>query len=62
MKITLPPVAQVTAGTTVAALSTTQHHRHRSLDLDLHRIPEVDVTPSPEVTANSYIMQKIEIK
>jgi hypothetical protein len=53
MKITLPPVAQVTAGTTVAALSTTQHHRHRSLDLDLHRIPEVDVTPSPEVTGNS---------
>ncbi|CAB3379442.1 Hypothetical predicted protein [Cloeon dipterum] len=49
MKISLPPVAQVTAGTTVAALAaTTQHHRHRSLDLDLHRIPEVDVTPSPE--------------
>ncbi|KAF4517511.1 hypothetical protein B566_EDAN006512 [Ephemera danica] len=49
MKITLPPVAQVTGGTTVAVLSATQHHRHRSLDLDLHRIPEVDVTPSPEV-------------
>lgn len=38
MGILLPPVAQIT----------TMHQRNRSLDSALQRIPEVDVTPSPE--------------
>lgn len=42
MGILLPPVPQ----TTVTTL--TLHHRNRSLDSALQRIPEVDVTPSPE--------------
>ncbi|XP_015606291.1 phosphatidylinositol 4-kinase beta isoform X2 [Cephus cinctus] len=42
MGILLPPVPQVTATTL------TLHHRNRSLDSALQRIPEVDVTPSPE--------------
>lgn len=45
MGILLPPVAQVT---TVANNHLTLHHRNRSLDSALQRIPEVDVTPSPE--------------
>ncbi|KAJ8893382.1 hypothetical protein PR048_005973 [Dryococelus australis] len=43
MGILLPPVSQVTMVTTL-----TMHHRNRSLDSALQRIPEVDVTPSPE--------------
>ncbi|XP_046990426.1 phosphatidylinositol 4-kinase beta isoform X1 [Schistocerca americana] len=43
MGILLPPISQVTAATTL-----TMHHRNRSLDSALQRIPEVDVTPSPE--------------
>ncbi|XP_043274249.1 phosphatidylinositol 4-kinase beta isoform X2 [Venturia canescens] len=42
MGILLPPVPQAT----VTPL--TLHHRNRSLDSALQRIPEVDVTPSPE--------------
>ncbi|XP_063984723.1 phosphatidylinositol 4-kinase beta isoform X1 [Diachasmimorpha longicaudata] len=42
MGILLPPVPQITV-TTLA-----NHHRNRSLDSALQRIPEVDVTPSPE--------------
>lgn len=42
MGILLPPVPQATATTL------THHHRNRSLDSALQRIPEVDVTPSPE--------------
>lgn len=38
MGILLPPVSQIT----------TTHHRNRSLDSALQRIPEVDITPSPE--------------
>lgn len=45
MGILLPPVAQVT---TVTSNHLTLHHRNRSLDSALQRIPEVDVTPSPE--------------
>lgn len=45
MGILLPPVTQVT---TVASNHLTLHHRNRSLDSALQRIPEVDVTPSPE--------------
>lgn len=45
MGILLPPVTQVT---TVATNHLTLHHRNRSLDSALQRIPEVDVTPSPE--------------
>lgn len=41
MGILLPPVSQVTT-------KITSHHRNRSLDSALQRIPEVDVTPSPE--------------
>lgn len=46
MGILLPPVPQATAATL------TMHHRNRSLDSALQRIPEVDVTPSPECEAN----------
>ncbi|XP_012271347.1 phosphatidylinositol 4-kinase beta [Orussus abietinus] len=46
MGILLPPVPQVTATTL------TLHHRNRSLDSALQRIPEVDVTPSPECETN----------
>ncbi|XP_033340009.1 phosphatidylinositol 4-kinase beta fwd isoform X2 [Megalopta genalis] len=42
MGILLPPVPQASATTL------THHHRNRSLDSALQRIPEVDVTPSPE--------------
>ncbi|XP_011312654.1 phosphatidylinositol 4-kinase beta isoform X2 [Fopius arisanus] len=42
MGILLPPVPQITVTTL------TNHHRNRSLDSALQRIPEVDVTPSPE--------------
>lgn len=45
MGILLPPIAQVT---TVSNTHLTNHHRNRSLDSALQRIPEVDVTPSPE--------------
>lgn len=41
MGILLPPVSQVTT-------KITSHQRNRSLDSALQRIPEVDVTPSPE--------------
>lgn len=43
MGIVLPPVCQV-----APVPSVTLHHRNRSLDSALQRIPEVDVTPSPE--------------
>lgn len=45
MGILLPPVNQVT---TVTTTHLTLHHRNRSLDSALQRIPEVDITPSPE--------------
>lgn len=45
MGILLPPVAQVTSS---SSTHLTLHHRNRSLDSALQRIPEVDVTPSPE--------------
>lgn len=45
MGILLPPITQVT---TVTNTHLTLHHRNRSLDSALQRIPEVDVTPSPE--------------
>lgn len=45
MGILLPPIAQVTNGSTAHM---TLHHRNRSLDSALQKIPEVDVTPSPE--------------
>ncbi|KAK9882242.1 hypothetical protein WA026_019756 [Henosepilachna vigintioctopunctata] len=46
MGILLPPITQVTVTPTTTNL--TLHHRNRSLDSALQRIPEVDVTPSPE--------------
>ncbi|KAG7208123.1 hypothetical protein KM043_009694 [Ampulex compressa] len=46
MGILLPPVPQA------AATTLTHHHRNRSLDSALQRIPEVDVTPSPECETN----------
>ncbi|XP_022919444.1 phosphatidylinositol 4-kinase beta [Onthophagus taurus] len=45
MGILLPPVPLVTS---VTNNHLTLHHRNRSLDSALQRIPEVDVTPSPE--------------
>lgn len=48
MGILLPPVTQVT---TISNTHLTLHHRNRSLDSALQRIPEVDVTPSPECEA-----------
>lgn len=50
MGILLPPVTQVT---TVSNTHLTLHHRNRSLDSALQRIPEVDVTPSPECEATA---------
>ncbi|CAG9823219.1 unnamed protein product [Phaedon cochleariae] len=47
MGILLPPVPQLAAAAPPANHHTT-HHRNRSLDSALQRIPEVDVTPSPE--------------
>ena len=44
MGIILPPVCQVAP----AGPPVTLHHRNRSLDSALQRIPEVDITPSPE--------------
>lgn len=48
MGILLPPVTQVTTANTTHL---TSHHRNRSLDSALQRIPEVDITPSPECEA-----------
>lgn len=41
MGILLPPISQITT-------KIISHQRNRSLDSALQRIPEVDVTPSPE--------------
>lgn len=46
MGILLPPISQVTT-------KITSHHRNRSLDSVLQRIPEVDVIPSPECETSS---------
>lgn len=46
MGILLPPIPQVTT-------KITSHHRNRSLDSVLQRIPEVDVIPSPECETSS---------
>lgn len=53
MGIQLPPVPQVT---TITTTHLTLHHRNRSLDSALQRIPEVDVTPSPECEPVSTIL------
>lgn len=53
MGISLPPVTQVT---TVPTIPITLHHRNRSLDSALQRIPEVDVTPSPECETTNNIL------
>uniref|UniRef100_A0ABD2X175 Phosphatidylinositol 4-kinase beta n=1 Tax=Trichogramma kaykai TaxID=54128 RepID=A0ABD2X175_9HYME len=50
MGILLPPVPQVTQAQVQTTM--TLHHRNRSLDSALQRIPEVDVTPSPECESN----------
>lgn len=54
MGILLPPVSQVTAGPTLTA-----HHRNRSLDSALQRIPEVDVTPSPECETDRTVTSRV---
>ncbi|XP_072390640.1 phosphatidylinositol 4-kinase beta [Diabrotica undecimpunctata] len=57
MGILLPPVTQVTTSTTNHL---THHHRNRSLDSALQRIPEVDVTPSPECeTVNAILCSTV---
>lgn len=48
----MPPVTQVT---TVVTTHLTLHHRNRSLDSALQRIPEVDITPSPECESSNVI-------
>lgn len=50
MGILLPPISQITT-------KITSHHRNRSLDSALQRIPEVDITPSPEceITLPNYV-------
>lgn len=53
MGISLPPVTQIT---TTTSNSLTLHHRNRSLDSALQKIPEVDVTPSPEVETVANIL------
>ncbi|XP_034230043.1 phosphatidylinositol 4-kinase beta [Thrips palmi] len=55
MGILLPPVSQVTAGPNLTA-----HHRNRSLDSALQRIPEVDVTPSPECDADRSVTGRVQ--
>lgn len=50
MGILLPPVTQVA---TTTNNHMTLHHRNRSLDSQLQRIPEVDITPSPECENNA---------
>lgn len=45
MGIQLPPVVEIVP---YGYSPVTAHHRNRSLDSALQRIPEVDVTPSPE--------------
>lgn len=52
MGILLPPVTQVT---TITNTHLTLHHRNRSLDSALQRIPEVDVTPSPECESTTVL-------
>lgn len=60
MGIFLPPVTQVT---TVSSNPLTLHHRNRSLDSALQRIPEVDVTPSPECeTVNNLLTDPHQCK
>ncbi|XP_044737801.1 phosphatidylinositol 4-kinase beta isoform X2 [Chrysoperla carnea] len=54
MGILLPPVTEIT--TTVSNTHLTMHHRNRSLDSALQRIPEVDITPSPECEPTTVIM------
>ncbi|XP_056647918.1 phosphatidylinositol 4-kinase beta [Diorhabda sublineata] len=57
MGILLPPVTQVT---TTSTNHLTHHHRNRSLDSALQRIPEVDVTPSPECeTVNAILCSNV---
>ncbi|CAH1114373.1 unnamed protein product [Psylliodes chrysocephalus] len=59
MGILLPPVTQVTTSTTNHL---THHHRNRSLDSALQRIPEVDVTPSPECeTVNAILCSTVTV-
>lgn len=53
MGISLPPVTQVTS---VPTTPLTLHHRNRSLDSALQRIPEVDVTPSPECETTNNLL------
>lgn len=55
MGILLPPVSQVTTGPNLTA-----HHRNRSLDSALQRIPEVDVTPSPECDADRSVTGRVQ--
>lgn len=57
MGILLPPVTQVT---TISNTHLTLHHRNRSLDSALQRIPEVDVTPSPECETSTVTGLPIE--
>ncbi|KAJ1522314.1 hypothetical protein ONE63_002611 [Megalurothrips usitatus] len=54
MGILLPPVSQVTSATNLTA-----HHRNRSLDSALQRIPEVDVTPSPECETDRTVAGRV---
>lgn len=56
MGILLPPVSQVTTVTTL-----TMHHRNRSLDSALQRIPEVDITPSPECEPTERIPGSVKV-
>lgn len=57
MGILLPPVTQVT---TITNTHLTLHHRNRSLDSALQRIPEVDVTPSPECESSTTTVLPID--
>lgn len=59
MGIQLPPVPQITTST---SNHLTLHHRNRSLDSALQRIPEVDVTPSPECEPASTSILSAEVR
>ena len=60
MGILLPPVPQVSTAATNNHL--TLHHRNRSLDSALQRIPEVDATPSPECETTTNAILAAEVR
>ncbi|XP_018323241.1 phosphatidylinositol 4-kinase beta isoform X2 [Agrilus planipennis] len=59
MGIVLPPVTQVTAA---SSIHLTLHHRNRSLDSALQKIPELDTTPTSEQVKSSELYPIFQTK